>query len=236
MISFRAVLVLSCVAFSLLTVSAQESRVVPQHYIVLFSYQQPTPLTRDAHIIFATVLRCNIDGSVETVTISWLPTTGVAHPLRLRPEPGKNFTLEETVRMGLASDSRISMWGPYLIRPQFYDAFVRRKAALDSGRYLYRAIDTRSTDNVVDCIHAITDLDLYTERRHYPLYHYGDAATKYIVSEMLTRGVFLEGRLKHEELVPALQLNSYPITHREPPPDCAYPLADLRRRFDPLRN
>ena len=45
-------------------------------------------------------------------TISWLPADVDIKILRLWPEPGRNFSLAETVALAQAKDARLLLWGP----------------------------------------------------------------------------------------------------------------------------
>lgn len=203
-----------------------------RYYAVVFSFQEDKAFTRAAHT-FATVLRVPAAGhgeAIEAHTISWLPADGIVHQLRFRVIPGRNYGLLETVNIARRDGLRVSMWGPYEIRQPLYCAFVRRKQALDAGRFRYRSIDTfvRETD-VVNCIHAITDVDPRFRRERYPLFRYADRASAFIADQMRSSGAIVDGGRAHEELLPVLGLEGYPLVRRSLPPPSAYPLADLRQ-------
>ena len=101
---------------------------------------------------------------LETTVISWLPASGVIEVVRLRPEPGNNFGLTETLDWAAALRLRVSAWGPYRIKRELYDSAARQVKRLESGAIAYKAIDlVRPNDVVINCIHAVCDLDLFKE-------------------------------------------------------------------------
>lgn len=201
-------------------------------FVCVYSWQEAPPITNEAHT-WATAIRVTSVAEgvvVETQTISWLPADVDIQVFSPRPETGRNFTLEESLALTRTRPKkvRISLWGPYEIRERTYDAFVNRKAVLESGIYRYRAIDSfrRETQNV-NCIHAITDLDSEFERERYPLFRFGDRASAYIADQMRLRNVILDPTRTHDEWLPFFTLG-YCIEQRELPPPCAYPVSDLR--------
>ena len=51
-------------------------------------------------------------------TISWFPATLVVHTFRLRPEPGVNLTLNDTLAVVQNQRQHVSVWGPFEV-PEF---------------------------------------------------------------------------------------------------------------------
>src|SRR5688500_9295583 len=77
---------------------AQEPVAGDEYFVVVFGAQRPFIKTaRHAHS-WAAFVRRTPAGAVESFTISWLPDTGRVRPLAIRPEAGRNYTLEETFR------------------------------------------------------------------------------------------------------------------------------------------
>src|SRR4051794_40775235 len=80
-------------------VPAGEALGQPRYFLTLFGGKSVPfkPNTAHTWATFAKITPA-ADGTmqVETVTISWLPATADVHPLRLRSEPGKNFSLPDT--------------------------------------------------------------------------------------------------------------------------------------------
>ena len=113
----------------------------------------------------------------EAFTISWLPRDFLHNPhlcvfdgvgSRLIPEnnkcpvtPGRNVTLEETIKLAVDQKNAVAMWGPYEIRQAAFDLAVKRKRLLDGGTIKYRADDRlyRKEKVAISCFHAMAGLD-----------------------------------------------------------------------------
>ena len=113
----------------------------------------------------------------EAFTISWLPQDFTRHPhlcvfsgpgSRLIPQnntcplvPGRNFSLEETIKLATHDNLAVAMWGPYEIAKKGFDLGVKRKRLLDSGSIKYRADDRlyRKDKIAISCFHAMAGLD-----------------------------------------------------------------------------
>ena len=93
----------------------------------------------------------------EAFTISWLPRDFMSNPnlcvfsgagSSINPQnntcplsPGRNFSLEETVKLAAKDKLAVAMWGPYEIDKKGFDLGVGRKRLLDKGTIKYRADD-----------------------------------------------------------------------------------------------
>ena len=113
----------------------------------------------------------------EAFTISWLPRDFMTNPhlcvfdgagSRVVPQnnkcpisPGRNFSLEETIKLAVNDKNAVAMWGPYEIVKQGFDLAVRRKRLLDGGTIKYRADDRlyRRDRVAISCFHAMAGLD-----------------------------------------------------------------------------
>jgi hypothetical protein len=113
----------------------------------------------------------------EAFTISWLPADFLTNPhlcvfdgpgSRLFPErnqcpisPGKNFNLQQTIKLAVDAKDAVAMWGPYEIVKPGFDLGVKRKRLLDRGKIKYRADDRlyRKDRVAISCFHAIAGLD-----------------------------------------------------------------------------
>jgi hypothetical protein len=113
----------------------------------------------------------------EAFTVSWLPADFMTNPnlcvfdgplSRTIPKnnkcpisPGRNFSLEETIKLAVDQKNAVAMWGPYEIAKQGFDFGVKRKELLDGGTIKYRADDRLyQKDKVaVSCFHAMSNLD-----------------------------------------------------------------------------
>jgi hypothetical protein len=113
----------------------------------------------------------------EAFTISWLPHDFMTNPhlcvfdgvgSRLIPQnnkcpvvPGRNVSLEETIKLAVDEKNAVAMWGPYEIKQAAFDLAVKRKRLLDGGTIKYRADDRlyRKDKVAISCFHAMAGLD-----------------------------------------------------------------------------
>jgi hypothetical protein len=113
----------------------------------------------------------------EAYNISWLPADFMENPhlcvfngvgSRLFAKrnqcpisPGKNFTLEDTIKLAVKAKVAVAMWGPYEITQAGFDRGVKRKQLLDSGAIKYRADDRlHQKDKIaINCFHSMANLD-----------------------------------------------------------------------------
>ncbi len=113
----------------------------------------------------------------EAFTISWLPHDFDTNPhlcvfdgfgSRIFPTwnkcpivVGRNFKLEETLKLAVSDKSAVGMWGPYEIRKGAFDLGVKRKRLLDGGTIRYRADDRlyRKDRVAINCFHAMAGLE-----------------------------------------------------------------------------
>ena len=75
--------------------------------------------------------------------------------------PGRNFSLEETIKLAVDAKNAVAMWGPYEIKQAAFDLAVKRKRLLDGGTIKYRADDRlyRKGKVAISCFHAMAGLD-----------------------------------------------------------------------------
>ncbi len=113
----------------------------------------------------------------EAFTISWLPHDFDKNPnlcvfegfgARLIPSwnkcpvsVGKDFKLEETIKLAVNVKNAVCMWGPYEITKGAFDLAVKRLRLLDAGTIKYRADDrlTRKERTAINCFHAMAGLE-----------------------------------------------------------------------------
>ena len=113
----------------------------------------------------------------EAYNISWLPADFLTNPhlcvfegpgSRLFPKMnkcpishGKNFSLQETIKLAVDAKNAVAMWGPYEIAKPGFDLGVKRKKLLDGGTIKYRADDRlyRKDKVAISCFHAMAGLD-----------------------------------------------------------------------------
>ena len=70
---------------------------------------------------------------------------------------GRNFKLEETLKLAVNDKNAVGMWGPYEIKKEAFDLAVKRKQLLDGGTIRYRADERLYRKNrvAINCFHAM---------------------------------------------------------------------------------
>jgi len=118
----------------------------------------------------------------EAFTISWMPHDFDTNPhLRvfegvgslLVPgwnqcpiSLGRNFKLDQTLKLAVNVKNAVGMWGPYEIKKEAFNLAVKRKQLLDKGTIRYRADDRlyRKDRVAINCLHAMAwPDDLYPD-------------------------------------------------------------------------
>jgi hypothetical protein len=116
----------------------------------------------------------------EAFTISWLPHDFLTNPnlcvfegfgsrifARLNDCPiseGRDFKLDETIKLAVNAKNAVCMWGPYEISKEAFDRGVKRLRLLNGGTIRYRADDRlyRKAQVAINCFHAMSGLaELY---------------------------------------------------------------------------
>jgi hypothetical protein len=113
----------------------------------------------------------------EAFTISWLPHDFDTNPhlcvfdgvgSRIDPKRnkcpisvGRDFRLDETLKLAVNVKNAVGMWGPYEIKKEAFDLGVKRKRLLDGGTIRYRADDRLYRKNrvAINCFHAMAGLE-----------------------------------------------------------------------------
>ena len=149
--------------------------------------------------------------NLELNTISWLPATLEVKVLRPWPEPGVNLYLYQTIQAMQANRESITLWGPFVARPEIWQRSLYIRQILESGRAEYRAISTARNLLISDCIHAVAAVDPVFGRNHYPLIRIGKPASRYIAHQVVMRSVFDQYQYNNAWLIPRLGLDRYGI-------------------------
>jgi hypothetical protein len=235
-------------ALAVLLLAAPRGDGAEFYYALIFASETHPPKIVKTHT-FATFVRAVGEGpdpaayAIEAHTISWLPATLHIRPFAVDPEPGANLTLAETLAYAWKNDEGVSLWGPYQVPAELYHRSVLQFRRLNSGDVKYRAGDSVRIPNICDCIHAVSDIDPYFGRRHFPLIRVGRAASKYIARQVEAQDVndpcqdhsWLIGRLG---LWGCLYEISRPLSRDQALAElCHDPVAEERwRRLLPRRN
>jgi hypothetical protein len=192
----------------------------PRYYIMLFGGQSVPFIPRSAHT-WATWVKATplADGAValDVVTISWLPVDGTVNPLRLRPEAGRNYTLDETLAIMAGYDARVSVWGPYETDAGRFDRAVEQARLLASGAVRFRTLDSFTRRRgVAHCVHAITYADPVAQKYIQPVIRVGEPGTSRLAARYVRNGAFAGYPDRHDWLLAALGLDRYGVVRREP--------------------
>jgi hypothetical protein len=191
----------------------------PRYYFILFGGQSVPFIPRTSHTWATYVKATPTVGSVvlDAVTISWLPVDGDVRVRNLRPVQGKNHTLDETLAVMMRHRTVMSIWGPYEIDGPRYELAVRQAELLESGRVRYRVIDSfRRNPLISHCVHAVTYADPVLNGAIQPVLRVGEPGTSHLAARFARCGAFVGLPQTHDWLIPALGLECYPLTRREP--------------------
>ncbi len=138
------------------------------------------PDTKQAKPTQGIVKRSYKNREFQAFTISWLPhdfsTTSNLCVFKgfgsriipswnlCAPTDGRDFTLEETLKLAVNVGNAVCMWGPYEISKPGFDLGVKRLRLLDGGTIKYLADDriSRKDRTAINCFHAMAGLhELY---------------------------------------------------------------------------
>jgi hypothetical protein len=116
----------------------------------------------------------------EAYNISWLPHDFSTNPnlcvfegfgSRIFPKlndcplsVGRDFKLDETIKLAVNAKNAVCMWGPYEISKEGFELGVKRLRLLNGGTIRYRADDRlyRKDQVAINCFHAMSGLaELY---------------------------------------------------------------------------
>jgi hypothetical protein len=198
----------------LLLTGAGKASAQERYYMLIFGSQRTPPEPRYSHS-FAYFVRVTADGPTciqEVHHISWLPRT-LDIRLLAHPECGVNLPIHDTLKLVLSEQQRVSLWGPYEINCELYRKAIRQVALLESGKVLYKAVDTGyRSDHASNCIHAISSI-VEGPKLRVGSPGWGEMASWFITREM--KPWIINPERTHDWLIPALGLDPYPILFRD---------------------
>jgi hypothetical protein len=200
------------------------------YYVLVFG-QQKFPNDVNYSHTFATFVKlswtgvgpCPVSPRLEAHTISWMPARLRLRSLAVMPECGHNFDLHTTLRWAQANGMRTSLWGPYAIRPELYDAALRQIRLLDSGHVQYKLNDVGyRSDEVSNCIRAVSGV---VTGNGYSLAElgWGEPASYRVLCRM--EPWILNPCTIHAWVGSALGLDGYLIVYRDWSPPYSGPIA-----------
>ncbi|WP_149114405.1 hypothetical protein [Limnoglobus roseus] len=195
------------------TLVGGSARAEDRYFLLMFGSQRIPRNPNYAHT-FATFARQAAEGGpLESHTISWLPTEFPIRVQALRPQPGRNYGLEETLQIAQRDGARVSLWGPYEIEPELYRRAMKQIRLLESGKVQYKANDTfYRNDTVSNCIHAVSKIE---EGRRLVVYSpgWGDTASHFVLERL--NPWIIDRTQTHDWVATSLGLDAYPIAYRK---------------------
>jgi hypothetical protein len=182
-------------------------------YMMVFGAQHVPLDVRYTHsfAIFAQEA-CGPGGKkLNSVAISWLASSGVIRPAALMPEEGRNYSIPETFAWIHEHGMRVSMWGPFEVKPEIYHRAVARYNQLNSGTVQYKLLDVGyHPDRVANCIRAITPI---AEEPRLSGAGAGENASYAIT--VYFKPYYINPDHKHLWVARTLDLGKYPIIYRD---------------------
>jgi hypothetical protein len=156
------------------------------YYMMLFACQRTVNFPQYAHS-FAVFMHVHHDrleprlDREQTFCLSWLPRRLEINFFG-RPEPGKNFHLDETLNWAASLNAHVSAWGPFRIKPDLHLQARQRHDFLKSGEAQFVVLDNFHRPYLAtNCIHAISDVGL-TPQLFRTGTAYGNRATQKLVN------------------------------------------------------
>jgi hypothetical protein len=205
--SFRAARTIALLLLLICGASARADRC----FVVVFGAVAQPMRPKLSHSWATFVRMPAAGGSPEITTISWLPAKGEITPLSLSPEPGYNYSLDETFAGVLSQGQKVWAWGPYEIQPALYIRAMCHKLRLDCGEVQYKMVHWfRNSACVNNCVHALTSFN-DAEPWNGDL-NYGPVASYYVAKNYLQWTA--DQGCVHPWVADLLCLGAYPIHWR----------------------
>ena len=204
-----------------LTRAELEAEPVPdgeRYYVLLFGSESVPKRAVLTHTWCTLVRAPAPGGAIETHTISWMPRTLAIRPFRLSVEPGVNLDLSATMALVTGQGQRVTLYGPYEVRPSLYRRLRLQREFLMGGSVGYQGFDligeAGRRGNGSNCIHALTDADPRFGRASYLSCGNGGYSTDFIRNRMVRRGAILDPDTTHDWMLPALGLDPAALRRR----------------------
>jgi hypothetical protein len=183
---------------------------------IIFGSQTHPKQLRYTHT-WATFVRVSDVGAPGYVglnvhTISWMPESMNVQTWTLRPVPGVNLDLEQTLRVVYDDNQHVTAWGPFILSEESYFRSLEIKQILESGNAHYRALSPGRDLQKLNCIHAVAAVDPHYGEKRYPLIRVGKPASRYMARQVMIRGPVDQTLYDNSWLFAQLGLDRYPIT------------------------
>jgi hypothetical protein len=174
------------------------------------------PKTAHTWATFVKARHSNQSLEIETFTISWLPKDMPVKPLRIRPVPGRNYSLKETMSLFTTGKHEIGLWGPYEINEHWFREAELRKADLDSGSVEYRVLEREGRSmsgrnqqpEIAHCVHAISRTNHALRAASRPVFAYGELITRRLAEKIHETGLLVNPDVRHDWLLPLLEIET----------------------------
>lgn len=203
--------------FALLLLLPVSALAQDSYYITVFGTGSQSLRAKRTHT-FATFSRVTETPSgplVENHTISWMPEILNIRPLALRPETGMNLTQEQSFQWAESHGLRTSVWGPYGITAERYEALLARQTDLESGRISYRAIGGFTKRAAVsNCGQSFTRAGVVGHKYLQPTPLPGERGTSLLVERGFNTAP--HPVVEHPELLPAILSPGHAAVPRQP--------------------
>jgi len=195
-----------------------------RYYVLLFGGQAEKYRPRTAHT-WATFVKAGPQNAgpvaLEAFTISWLPVQLPVVPLKLIPEPGRNYGLTETLDLFNTGKQDVSMWGPFEIREDWYAGALKHKQFLDTS-VQFLTLDRGPMvpygrvrhPEISHCVHAIIRTNEALRDSCCPVLWYGEFITRKVAAQMNRNGLLVEPRRTHDWLLAPLGVDGHPVIRR----------------------
>lgn len=170
------------------------------YFMVLWGFQGALNLPASAHSFASFYSPDDIERSTpDPLTLSWLPATGIVR--NFLSEPGKNFSLSETLRIAHQRRARVAAYGPYEIKPELYRKASQRIDYLKSGALAFRMVN--GSCRACNCIAALSEIGghLRTGLKH------GFSATE-AIAEHLASWIYAYPKV-HEDVANLIKIDAF---------------------------
>jgi hypothetical protein len=139
----------------LLCVSAAVTKA--EEYVIFFTATGPKNEVELYHT-YATFLKKDKQGRLESRTISWLPKSRKIQPNAVRTEEGVNLDVTETTRWAREKKCEVKRYGPFKVDDGLFDLADAQVQRLESGVVKYRYKDGNVRKQVTNGYNAVADV------------------------------------------------------------------------------
>ncbi|VTT97113.1 Uncharacterized protein OS=Planctomyces brasiliensis (strain ATCC 49424 / DSM 5305 / JCM 21570 / NBRC 103401 / IFAM 1448) GN=Plabr_4392 PE=4 SV=1 [Gemmataceae bacterium] len=182
------------------------------YYLTLFT-AEATPYRPEKTHTFLAITKVPKDGAaVENREMSWLPATLKVRGVALRAETGVNLSVADTLNVCRRDCMRVSVWGPYQIKPELYCRLSNQIDRLGEGKIKYKGTDNLYPSPVaMNCYHAIWNVS-HPMRKFVGPFTSGDATGGKTVH--LFREWIICPETTHDDILKVVGVDQEPLVRR----------------------